>query len=136
MAKLAEALVAKSLSSTVRVAAAVPLAVTVGASSVKTKPAPRFTVCEALSPSLSVAVAVRLMLLAAKVTVSLALLPSACCTARTWSRVTTPLALTLMVNTVLPPAVPTIWPLTTLMVTAWPVAVSIRPLAALTTFRA
>ena len=74
----------------------------VGASSRKVRLAPSLTPALALSPSLSVTVAVRVMTSAARPTGSFALLRSPCFSARFWSSVTRPLASTLTAKATAP----------------------------------
>ncbi|MNZ51936.1 hypothetical protein D3C78_697680 [compost metagenome] len=137
-AKLCVALVVRSVSSTVRTGS-VPVVLMLGPSSLNTRFCPMLRVAWALSPSLSVLVAVKVTRLSAvRVFESSGLLVSGCTMARSWSRVTSPLLATLTVNT--RRLVVAVRPSTTVplsdRLTASPVAVSVRPEAPATTPRA
>ncbi|MOA22806.1 hypothetical protein D3C78_1433920 [compost metagenome] len=128
-AKLAVALVASTVSSTVS-AGSVPAVLMLGPSSSKFRFWPMLSVAWALSPSLSVAVAVNVTRLsAARLFESSGLVASGCTTARIWSSVTSPLAATLTVNTssLLVAVRPWTTPLTSDRFTAWFVSVSTSP---------
>ncbi|MNC50451.1 hypothetical protein D3C75_996920 [compost metagenome] len=134
-AKLWVSLVASTVSSTVRVGS-VPVVVMLGPSSLNTRFCPMLRVAWALSPSLSVMVAVSVTRLSeVRLVESSGLVASGCTTARSWSRVTSPLAATLTVNT--SRLVVAVRPSTTVPLsdrfTASPVSVSVNPEAPATT---
>ncbi|MNR00527.1 hypothetical protein D3C85_1163010 [compost metagenome] len=98
-AKLWVASVSSTVSSTVSVGST-PVVLILGPSSLNTRFCPMFRVAWALSPSLSVMVAVSVTRLSeVNVFESSGLFGSGCTTARIWSSVTLPLAATLTVNT-------------------------------------
>ncbi|MNF91267.1 hypothetical protein D3C84_738620 [compost metagenome] len=134
-AKLWVSSVANSVSSTVSVGST-PVVLMLGPSSLNTRFCPMFRVARALSPSPSVLVAISVTRLSeVNVVESSGLFASGCTTARIWSRVTTPSAATLTVNTSrLSVAVrpSTTVPLSDRFTTS-PVAVSVNPEAPATT---
>ncbi|MNV77641.1 hypothetical protein D3C71_1710830 [compost metagenome] len=135
-AKLADALVARMVSSTVSgSAAAVSATVMLGPSSSKFRAWPMLRKSAPVfwSPSLSVTVSVRVSTIrsaAASVFESSGLVASGCTTARCWSSVTRPAAFTLTVKTTNP--LPAVRPSTTppavrVKTTLWLLSVSTRP---------
>ncbi|MNC43929.1 hypothetical protein D3C75_928180 [compost metagenome] len=134
-AKLWVALASSTVSSTISVGST-PVVVMLGPSSLNTRFCPMFRVARALSPSPSVLVAVSVTRLSeVRLVESSGLVVLECTTARSWSRVTSPLAATLTVNT--SRLVVAVRPSTTVPLsdrfTASPVAVSVSPEAPATT---
>ncbi|MNO94530.1 hypothetical protein D3C76_861500 [compost metagenome] len=134
-AKLWLASVPSTVSSTVSVGST-PVLVMLGPSSLNTRFCPMFRVARALSPSLSVLVAISVTRLSeVRLVESSGLVVLVCTTARIWSSVTLPVAATLTVNT--SRSLVAVRPSTTVPLsdrfTASPVAVSISPEAPATT---
>ncbi|MNL45621.1 hypothetical protein D3C87_1682820 [compost metagenome] len=134
-AKLADALVARALSSTVNASGgAVSATAMLGPSSSKFRAWPMLRKSEPVfwSPSLSVMVSVRVSTIrsaAESVFESSGLVASGCTTARCWSSVTRPAASTLTVKTSAPLMAvrPSTKPALTVSTTLWFVRVSTRP---------